>query len=217
MVVFDLDDTLYKEHAYVLSGYDAVARQVAHTAGLNPRRVLTEILSSHDAMAAASRLSNLPVDLWVNLYRNHYPSISLDPAALHLLNELKSRHIPMAIITDGRAVGQRQKYLALGLDRYVPNSRLLISEETGAEKTSPLPFQKIMAEYPDEAAWIYIGDNPRKDFLHPNSLKWTSIMLRDNFNENIHPQDLSPLPEEYHPQFTIPTLSSALQIILQNK
>ncbi len=212
MVVFDLDDTLYKEHAYVLSGYSAVARQVAQISGSNPGKVLAEMLASHDAMAAASRLSGMPVQMWVDLYRNHYPSIALDPAALHLLTELKAKGMAMAMITDGRSVGQRNKFLALGLDRFIPQERLLISEETGAEKTSPLAFRKLMEANPEERSWTYIGDNPAKDFIHPNALGWTTIMLRDNANENVHPQTIPASPGA-RPTHTILTLQQALQLI----
>lgn len=212
MVVFDLDDTLYKEHNYVLSGYHAVSRQIALITGREPHKVLAEMLSSPDVMSAASRISGMPVEMWVELYRNHFPSISLDPAALHLLNELKQRGVPMAMITDGRAVGQRNKYLALGLDRFISPDRLLISAETGAEKTSPKPFEMIMKENPEENSWTYIGDNPTKDFLHPNSLGWTTIMLRDNLNENIHTQALPP-DKAYHPAHTVMTLPQALDLI----
>ena len=216
MVVFDLDDTLYKEHNYVLSGYNAVARQIALITGKDRQKTLAEILSSNDAMATASRLSGMPVEGWVELYRNHFPCIALDPSALHLLNELKQRGVPMAMITDRRSVGQRNKYIALGLDRFIHSDRLMISEETGAEKNSPLAFQKLMDSFPHEKSWTYIGDNHAKDFLHPNALGWTTIMLRDNYNENIHPQTLPP-SEAYHPQHTVISLPRALDIIPDTK
>lgn len=212
MVVFDLDDTLYKEHAYVLSGLDAVARRVSMESGLPAAKILSEMLASSDPMAVAAKKGVQPVEVYVDLYRNHYPSISLDPAALHVLNELKAQGVPMAMITDGRSVGQRNKYLALGLDRYIPAERLLISEETGAEKTSPLAFRKLMEAFPDEKNWTYIGDNPAKDFIHPNALGWTTIMLRDNFNENIHPQTLSS-DSSHRPAHTVFSLQQALDII----
>ncbi len=213
MIVFDLDDTLYKEHHYVLSGYEAVARRISIQTGMEPWSVLSYMLLSPDPMAAAAEVGTQKVDDYVFLYRNHYPSISLDPAALNFLSELKDRGIPMAMITDGRAVGQRNKYLALGLDRFIPAERLLISEETGAEKTEPLAFEKLMQTCPDEKQWFYIGDNPAKDFIHPNVLGWITIMLRDNFNENIHRQPAE-IPPGHAARHTVVSLPQALPIIL---
>jgi len=216
MIVFDLDDTLYKEHHYVLSGYEAVARRISLQTGRDTWSVLSDMLHSPDPMAAAAKIGPQQLADYVFLYRNHYPSIALDPAALNLLTELKNRGIPMAMITDGRAVGQRNKYLALGLERFIPAERLLISEETGAEKTEPLAFEKMMRICPDEKQWFYIGDNPAKDFIHPNALGWTTIMLRDNFNENIHRQPCEIAPG-YAARHTVVSLPQALPIILNTK
>ncbi len=215
MVVFDLDDTLYKEHNYVLSGYNAVARQVSLESGLDARIVLGRMLLASDPLAEAAKSGTMPLETYVMLYRHHYPSISLDPAALNLLNALRERNIPMAMITDGRSVGQRNKFLALGLDRFIPQERLLISAETGAEKTSPLPFERIMEMYPDEKSWIYIGDNPAKDFFHPRALGWKTIMLIDVRRENIHSQQ--DIPSEAHAaDYSVPSLTQALPLIIDN-
>lgn len=195
MVVFDLDDTLYKEHHYVLSGYDTVARRVAASAGLSPRRALARMLAADDAIAEAAAIGSITEKQAVAIYRGHMPSISLSTDALALLTELHRRGVPMAIITDGRARAQRNKHLALGLRHFIPTSRLLISEETGAEKTEPLPFRRLMDMCPPGEPLVYIGDNPAKDFLHPRALGWRTIMLRDILGENIHPQTAPPCPE----------------------
>ncbi len=212
MVVFDLDDTLYKEHHYVLSALDALSRAVAPQAGMSPRQVLARLLQAPDAIAEAARLGGITESEAVEIYRTHYPSISLDPEALVLMSALKSRDIPMAIITDGRTAGQRAKYLALGLGRFVPQERLLISEETGAEKTEPDAFLKLQGLCPDIDTFTYIGDNPAKDFIHPRALGWRTIMLRDAAGENIHPQDTAPSPEA-EAEATVDSLLDALPLL----
>ena len=195
MVVFDLDDTLYKEHRYVLSALNELARAVAPAAKLTPHQALARMLQAPSAVAEAAAIGGISEAEAVRIYREHYPSISLSPEALELLTLLKAQGVPMAIITDGRALAQRAKYRALGLDRFVPPERLLISEETGAEKTHPDAFLKLMAMCPDQAQFAYIGDNPAKDFIHPRALGWHTIMLRDRALENIHRQDTAPHAE----------------------
>ena len=41
--------------------------------------------------------------------------------------------------------------------------------------------------------YCYVGDNPKKDFIAPNALGWTTIMLKAD-ERNIHEQVLEPDP-----------------------
>ena len=60
--------------------------------------------------------------------------------------------------------------------------------------------------------YVYIADNPKKDFTTPNKLGWTSICLLDK-GQNVHPQDFS-LPIEFLPHFFI---NSFDEIIFNNE
>ncbi|MCD8388270.1 MAG: HAD family hydrolase [Bacteroidales bacterium] len=196
MVVFDLDDTLYKERDYVESGNRAV---MAWLRQMHPS--LTE-----------QQLRLIPWgDEELRVYRNHFPGIKLPAESRAALDALKSAGVPMAIITDGRSVQQRNKYRALGLDDYIPPERLLISEEVGARKTEPDAFLRLMEMYPQETDWLYVGDNVAKDFFHPNRLGWRTAMLLDPAAFNIHPQQgWQQWPPSHQPQFTIPSLKCVL-------
>jgi putative hydrolase of the HAD superfamily len=67
-----------------------------------------------------------------------------------------------------------------------------------------------MQRNPDEKRFVYIGDNPKKDFYWANRLGWTTIMLLDN-GRNIHHQAevIASLenPHEYLAQYTIKHLT----------
>jgi putative hydrolase of the HAD superfamily len=39
-----------------------------------------------------------------------------------------------------------------------------------------------MEAHPAAARFLYVGDNPDKDFLAPNRLGWTTVMVRDERN-----------------------------------
>ena len=81
-------------------------------------------------------------------YRKHVPQISMNNATIEVLNGLKDSGVKIALITDGRSLTQRNKIRALGLDQYAEPENVIISEECGAEKTSPKPFEIINKKFP---------------------------------------------------------------------
>ena len=126
---------------------------------------------------------------------------------MRALTYLQTAQIKIGIITDGRSLAQRAKIKALGLDRFVDDSNIIISGETGADKHTPLPFQKIANANPDGTKFIYVGDNPEKDFYWPNKLGWETIMLRDINGLNIHQQHPDDFPEDHRAKFEISSLT----------
>jgi putative hydrolase of the HAD superfamily len=60
--------------------------------------------------------------------------------------------------------------------------------------------------------YIYIADNPNKDFVTPNKLGWSSICVLDR-GQNIHVQNFD-LPKDFLPQFFI---NSFQEIKLRNE
>ena len=212
MIVFDLDDTLYKEIDFWHSGMKAVARAAASVS--DAPALYARMMSVPDPLAGAitvaSAESGIPEKTLVDVYRYHRPEISLDSEAAYALASLRDRGEHLSLITDGRSRTQRTKIDVLGLSRFIPSSRVSISEEIGATKNSSLPFERLMDLNPSEKKWTYVGDNPEKDFLHPNRLGWTTVMLDDN-GRNIFWQSLAP-GDEYAAKFRIPSLLSLLDL-----
>jgi putative hydrolase of the HAD superfamily len=177
VVVFDLDDTLYPERSYVKSGVSSVSSLINALTGLNVEHQLLEYHESDgdDFIGEACRLANLPYSAKEGLlwhYRLHFPSISLDAETKSLLEDLRSSGVALAILTDGRGITQRMKIKALGLDWI----RSYISEDFGSEKPDPLRFTQIMHDFPG-STYVYIADNPRKDFQAPEQLGWRTFQL----------------------------------------
>ena len=172
MFVSDLDDTLYSEIDYVRSGCRAVARAVEQQGWMDAPSALALIQGQQSVEAGFDALlerinqlapqAGCTIDWILDVYRTHMPDISLRPGVAETLDRLVEAGIPMAmaIITDGRYVAQRNKIKALGLDRYVPEGNIIISEEIGNDKNSPLPFATLMERFPAESRFLYIGDNP---------------------------------------------------------
>lgn len=197
-MVFDLDDTLYKEQDYLLSAYREIAERigdrVTRKQGVQEDRIFDQMLRWRQEGENVFQCLidtyglDMTVDDLLTVYRSHVPAIRLDEETNHLLDYLH-RIAVIGLITDGRSLTQRHKIEALGLSAYMDEEDILISEETGFEKPSEVPYRHFMARYP-ACTYYYIGDNPAKDFSAPDRLGWTSICLLDD-GRNIHPQELA--------------------------
>lgn len=222
MIVFDLDDTLYKEKDYVESGVKAVAKAVASSGNISEDQALRLITGASTVSAGFDALcsylgENCPgIPYILGIYRNHKPTLRLPEESRTFLEELIGRGITLGLITDGRATTQYNKIEALGLSAFIRPDNIIVSGEQGFDKHSPEPFRRIMEMNPDEDTYIYIGDNPEKDFLWPNRLGWKTVMLRDTDNVNIHTQNISQTPGysiEQEAQISVNTLSEILKQI----
>ena len=211
-VVFDLDDTLYRENEYHESGLQAVSDLVLKIYGENPIRLLLDWKKAgvQDLLGRLCEELSLPLVVKESLlweYRIHFPKISLRSGARQVLEQIGNHALGIAILTDGRSVTQRLKLQALGLDA-LP---VFISEEWGDVKPSERRFVEISDQYP-AAQYVYVGDNPIKDFVAPNRLGWTTVGLLDS-GSNIHRQDIKELSDEYLPSLWVKTLEELLSSI----
>lgn len=186
VVVFDLDDTLYKECEYQQSGFSEVCVKLESAFGVSLEDKMAEwqLAKSPDLFGDLCVFLGLPSStkeslLW--LYRLHEPKIELNPSVRKLL-QILGQTCRLVILTDGRSITQRLKLKALGL----LDLPVYISEEYGSEKPDDKRFRRVMVDFP-ASQYFYVGDNLKKDFFAPNSLGWVTICLRDD-GRNIHPQ-----------------------------
>src|SRR6266851_8928740 len=121
-VVFDLDDTLYPEQSFVLSGYRAVAVWAEQHLGIATGQVFAELKALFDAgmrqdvfnyWLAARGLPDdgLVVEL-IKVYRQHSPIIAPFPSVPALLCQLRDR-FRVGLVSDGYLRVQQQKLTAL--------------------------------------------------------------------------------------------------------
>lgn len=210
--LFDLDDTLYKEIDFLYSAYREIAGWIElkfSLQGIYPF-MLKAYEEKSDVFSLLIDQYELPLtktDL-LTVYRSHRPDIRLEPGTLEVL-EVLIRDFKLGMITDGRSITQRNKFRSLGLDRFIENEDLIISEEFGSEKPAERNFMFFRDKYAD-AAFVYVGDNLGKDFIAPNRLGWETICLLDD-GRNIHRQDFS-CPEEYLPNVKIHALKELLSL-----
>lgn len=225
VMAFDLDDTLFRERDFCRSGFRFLCSPESYRIeGINPYPSQAELDSLAEAMdreLTERRNPFVPFEdffrpfvekggaEWnikphIDAYRSHSPSLELDAEVRSTLEFLASRGVRMALITDGRSVTQRQKIKALGLERFFAPEMILISGETGHEKTdSKEMFAQVVRFYPEARGFFYIGNNPRKDFYFPNLMGWTTLQVPPN-------------PDDVHPDIEPPTPLHAPSLKLKN-
>ena len=206
-IVFDLDDTLYKEIDFVKSAYIYINKYIRSRFSLDLSLFIDECVDDGINFfdLIKSRLNqnqSFPIEKYLELYRFHYPEINLSNDTVEFLNKISNKNIDFSIITDGRSISQNNKIKALGLINLSKN--IIISEETGYEKPNLNNFKIIEKIYPDKKL-LYIADNTSKDFLAPNTLKWDTICLLDN-GQNVHKQNFD-LNFEYLPKIKVNNLT----------
>ena len=186
-VVFDLDDTLYLERDYALSGFHAVGEWCL------------ERLALHGVQECAQRLFNQgrrgdifdevlerlgvgrdpeTVAKMVRIYREHAPDIKLLPDAVECLERLQDC-VYLSLLTDGNPVSQWAKIDALGLrDRF---DTTVVTGEWGIEFFKPhvRGYRYIESRSAEcRGRFVYVADNPLKDFFAPRTLGWNAIRVR---------------------------------------
>lgn len=192
--IFDIDDTLISEHAFMLSGYRAVSKKLEELlpdiwqdiyerlielSEESPRNIFNRLLDTYHLYYDEDDIKEL-----VDIYRNHMPDISFHDDVLPTLNALKKRGIRTGIISDGIPLTQHNKIHACGGESYF--DRIIITDELGGEayrKPDPRSFDMMAGSLgTDISQMLYIGDNPEKDFfiMHDRPIKTARIVREDS-------------------------------------
>jgi len=188
VIVFDLDDTLYDEMSYVLSGFRAVSRAIESKYGVPGNESLAymiEMLNQAGRGTVFDKTLNrfglysaMRVKECLRTYRQHHPEIRLYEDAVRCLNRLKG--YPIYIVTDGNKLVQQSKLSALGLDNDSRIKKSFITRRYGLhrEKPSTYCFQRIVElEQVEPHDITYVGDNPHKDFVGIKPLGCRTIRI----------------------------------------
>lgn len=192
-LVLDVDDTLFPEREYVRSGFAAAGNWVRQQYGVDGfyaeawrrfesgsrARIFNDTLGAMGLLVADSTVHAL-----VEVYREHQPVIALYPDAIAFLDWAKNDFL-FAVITDGYARVQRRKLRALGLDKWAPY--VVVTDELGPGFWKPhsKAFELVMERFGGAAeSFLYVGDNPKKDFLAPKRLGWRTVRVRRAHGEH---------------------------------
>lgn len=187
-ILLDLDDTLYPERQYFLSGLRAVSVWLSELAsGRDYWSLLTDIVARHgrkgilDRIAPPMGMQTAGLDAWreslLLVYRNHFPNIILFDDAPVFVSECRARGIRLGLVTDGKSCVQWRKIWALGLDALL--DVIVVTEDIDAPKPSPRAFRVAAQRLGLRThECVYVADDESKDFIGPHQLGMTTLLLR---------------------------------------
>ena len=186
-VLLDIDNTVYaydpahraameRVTTKVVSSF-GIAREAFHEAFARARNEVKHALgataSAHSRLLYFQRALELiglgsqplmALDLEQTYWRTLLSSARLFDGVREFLDDLRLRGVPAVVVTDLTAQIQLRKLVYFGLDRYF--DFVVTSEEAGADKPSPLPFELALRKLkePRRTIWM-VGDNPATDIL----------------------------------------------------
>lgn len=186
ILVLDLDDTLYPEIEFVKSGFKAVSNYLSANYNLKSDSIYNQMLilldtegrgQIFDSILKENKIFNAANKRkCVSVYRSHTPLINLYPEAERFIERFKNNK--KYIITDGNKVVQRNKIKALNLNPFFIKTIPTYQYGIKYSKPSTFCFEKIIQwENCNPKDIIYIGDNPKKDFVNLNKIGCQTIRV----------------------------------------
>ncbi len=221
-VVFDLDDTLYPERDFAIAGFRAASRWAEAELGVSDLTAeMTAMLDSGTLgqlfPTVLARHAPIHTPQQLEAFREAYRrcdglALSLFEDAVAALDHYQ-RQGPIGLITDGTHHVQARKVAALGVeDRF---ARIVFTDALGPDrayfKPHPRPFEEMVAALgaPGDR-FVYVGDNPAKDFVSPNAMGWTSVLVHRD-HPRIH--DVAKVAPGGAPRHTISALTELPEIL----
>jgi len=186
VIIFDLDDTLYNEADFINSGFNAVSRHLKKQFDI-PTKTTVRLLNKYLKKGRSYIIDNTLTELniytkkevknCIDIYRHHRPNIKIPIESKKLLKQLKPW--PIYIISDGHKVVQKNKIIALGLEKMVKKYILTHLYGNKYEKPSAYCFELIRKwEETTPNKIVYIADDPNKDFIGIKKLGYRTIRIK---------------------------------------
>lgn len=186
-IIFDLDDTLFEEKDFVLSGFHAVALDIAKMANIRQEivfnclmeefhkkgrgKIFNAVLQQIGLIDTLDEIARL-----VQLYRQHSANIAFYPGVKSLLKRLH-KNFYLAVVTDGATETQTNKVKALCLQELV--DYVVYCWEIGAPKPDTKGYAMALDYFNMPANHtMIIGDHPVNDIAVAKKLGALTIRVR---------------------------------------
>jgi len=198
ILVFDLDDTLYDEITYVKSSLLEVAKYLSQKLNVQSNIIYSDLYKVLELNGRGNVFditlknygiySKAEVNKCLSVYRKNNPEIELFEQAISCLKRFEN--FRKYIVTDGNKIVQKKKIEALKLNKFfiksIPSHNFGISHA----KPSTYIFNKILNwenSKPDQL--VYIGDNPKKDFINLKKEGFNTIRVLTGFYKDLKLED----------------------------
>lgn len=219
ILIFDLDDTLYKEIDYVKSGFLAVANELNRLYKWQVAESFNFMLNTleskgrgavfNDLLFNKGKLSKKNVKHCVKIYRQHNPKIFLNTDVQSVLNFFPGNKY---VVTDGHKIVQGNKVKALAIASSFKH--IYITHRYGIVNSKPSVFCFELIRKRENCEWsemCYIGDNPNKDFVNLKPLGVHTIRIKTGIYDSID------IPKHLEADIVISNLSELKALIFQLK
>jgi putative hydrolase of the HAD superfamily len=114
--------------------------------------------------------------LFQQIYIKELERIDLLDEMQLTLDFLTEKSIPIGIITNGPKKHQLRKIENLGLNKYVPSNRIIVSGATNFQKPDKEIFDLAAREFAmNPQTTLYVGDNYHVDVVGANKAGWKSM------------------------------------------
>ena len=146
----------------------------------------------------------------VEIYRDTKPNLELYEESKEIFNFAKENNLKLGLITDGCSKVQWNKIKALNLEEIIDKIIVTDDYEHGYSKPHEKSYKEIIDYFnvkPKEC--VYIGDNPKKDFIGAKQLGMKTIRIIHENGDHVYEK----VNIEYEAEFTIRKLSDIKVII----
>lgn len=199
-VVFDIDDTIYDQQEPFRKAVQKLFPLVSEEDMLplytrfrvhsdaNFNKVITqewtlEYMRSHRISQSLKDLDYPHITdeealTFQEVYEAKLDAITMHQEVEKTLDFLKSKKVPVSIITNGPTDHQYKKILQLGLLNWVSEDNIIISQATGYEKPDVEIFELEKKQFslnPENS--LYVGDNFNNDVIGSKRAGWQSLWL----------------------------------------
>ena len=194
IIIFDLDDTLYNEIEFVKSGFKSVAYYLSKKTQYSQNFIYLELLKIMNKNGRGQvfnifvkqfNLKSYYINKCISNYRLHKPKIQIAYKVKKILYNLRKLNYPLYIVTDGNKIVQNNKIVSLGLKKYI--KKIYITHRYGKIYAKPSTYCFKLIKKIEKVKWnqmIYIGDNPKKDFINLKPLGMRTIrILQGDYNK----------------------------------
>ncbi|MCD6411555.1 MAG: HAD family hydrolase [Thermoplasmata archaeon] len=173
-IIFDLDNTLYDAEQYFRQAFQNISEYLSKKYPENPRRKIYNVLFSlwrkktsmyPKLFDEALEILGIkePVDSLIWVFDNCQIKLTPYRDAICILKKLKRDDHKLGLLTDGKINRQNRKIDSLGIREFF--DAIVVCEETGFRKPSPVPYRYILNKLGiSPHLSIYVGDNPLIDF-----------------------------------------------------
>jgi putative hydrolase of the HAD superfamily len=224
-IIFDMDDTLFLEEEYVLSGFKEVSFFLNLKFGIDAResykflknrfikhgrkKIFNCLLNRHVQILKGVNINNLIAEL-VEVYRKHKPDIELNPMVINVLTNIRQKKIKIVIATDGLSTMQENKFVALGLDKLVDNVVYCWSHDAAKPSKKCFKIAAKMVGVGIEDCMV-VGDHPEHDIIPARMLGIKSYRVRTGRFSNLKND------YKYPPHLSFSTLEDFFQEVIKHE